>query len=125
MTLKSLAAAALLGLASAGAQAALPDPTTQITQSGYSTVYLGVDAETATVPSNPATAGGKPTLSRAYVMRIDLRAPGVSVETTGHSGPLMTTAETISQFAPAPACALRSTRTSSRPAAPPRPSRRR
>ncbi|WP_186177177.1 phosphodiester glycosidase family protein [Burkholderia gladioli] len=99
MPLKSLAAAALLGLASAGAQAALPDPTTQITQSGYSTVYLGVDAETATVPSNPATAGGKPTLSRAYVMRIDLRAPGVSVETTGHSGPLMTTAETISQFA--------------------------
>ncbi|PRE17847.1 hypothetical protein C6P72_22945 [Burkholderia gladioli] len=99
MALKSLAAAALLGLASAGAQAALPDPTTQITQSGYSTVYLGVDAETATVPSNPATAGGKPTLSRAYVMRIDLRAPGVSVETTGHSGPLMTTAETISQFA--------------------------
>jgi exopolysaccharide biosynthesis protein len=32
-------------------------------------------------------------------MRIDLRAPGVSVETTGQSGPLMTTSETISQFA--------------------------
>jgi Phosphodiester glycosidase len=97
--LKALAAAAVIGLASASVQAEVPDPTTQITQSGYSPVYVGVDAETATVPSNPATTGGKPTVSRAYVMRIDLRAPGVSVETTGQSGPLMTTSETISQFA--------------------------
>ena len=54
-TLKALAAAAIIGLASASVQADVPDPTTQITQSGYSPVYLGVDAETATVPSNPAT----------------------------------------------------------------------
>src|ERR1700748_61698 len=98
-TLKAFAVAALIGFASASVQADVPDPTTQITQSGYSPVYVGVDAEMATVPSNPATTGGKPTVSRAYVMRIDLRAPGVSVETTGHSGPLMTTSETISQFA--------------------------
>jgi len=93
------AAAAVIALASPSAQAGLPDPTTQITQSGYTPLYIGVDTETATVPSNPATAGGKPTISRAYVMRVDLRAPGVSVETTAHSGPLMTTSETISQFA--------------------------
>src|ERR1700754_2160859 len=98
-TLKALAAAAIIGLASASVQADVPDPTTQITQSGYSPVYVGVDAETATVPSNPATTGGKPTISRAYVMRIDLLAPGVSLETTQQSGPLNTTAETISQFA--------------------------
>jgi hypothetical protein len=98
-TLKALAATAIIGLASASAQAQVPAPTTQITQSGYSPVYLGVDTESATVPSNPAASGGTPTISRAYVMRIDLRAPGVSLETTGHSGPLMTTSETISQFA--------------------------
>lgn len=97
--LKTLAAVALFGLASVGAHADVPNPLTDITQSGYSPLYLGVDAETATVPSNPATAGGPATVSRAYVTRIDLWAPGVSVETTGHSGPLMTTAETISQFA--------------------------
>ncbi|HEY4298170.1 MAG TPA: phosphodiester glycosidase family protein [Paraburkholderia sp.] len=101
-SLKAIAAVAAIGVAcanSANAQTDVPDPTTQITQSGYSPVYLGVDTETATVPSNPATTGGKPTISRATVMRIDLRAPGVSVETTSHSGPLMTTSETISQFA--------------------------
>ena len=48
-------------------------------------VYLGVDAETATVPSNPATAGGAPTVSRAYVMRIDLCAPGVSRRNDRHT----------------------------------------
>jgi hypothetical protein len=97
--LKAIAAAALFSLASIGAHADLQNPTTQITQSGYQSLYLGVDSESATVPSNPATAGGAPTVSRAYVMRIDLWAPGVSLEVTGHSGPLMTTAETISQFA--------------------------
>lgn len=73
--------------------------TSGITQSGYSPLYIGVDAETATVPSNPATAGGPATISHAYVTRIDLRAPGVALTTTEHSGPLQTTAETISQFA--------------------------
>jgi len=71
----------------------------ELTQSGFSPLYLGVDSEVATVPSNPATAGGAPTVSRAYVVRVDLWAPGVSLITTEHSGPLNTTAETISQFA--------------------------
>lgn len=103
--LKTLAAAALLSLASLGAQAqtqtgtSIPNPATEVTLSGYSPLYVGVDTETATVPSNPATAGGAATVSRAYVMRIDLFAPGVSLETSGHSGSLNTTAETITQFA--------------------------
>lgn len=70
-----------------------------IMQSGYSPLYLGVDTETATVPSNPTTPGGAPTISHAYIMRVDLKAPGVSLTTTEHSGPLNTVSETISQFA--------------------------
>jgi exopolysaccharide biosynthesis protein len=93
MRLKMLAAASVFSLACAAAHA------DGVTQSGYSPLYLGVDAETATVPSNPATAGGAQTTSRAYIMRVDLWAPGVSLTTTEHSGPLNTTAETISQFA--------------------------
>jgi hypothetical protein len=106
LRLKTFAAAALVSLASLGAQAQStasastpPNPTAVITQSGYSAIYLGVDAETATVPSNPTTAGGPPTISRAYITRVDLLAPGISLVTTQHSGPLNTTAETISQFA--------------------------
>jgi exopolysaccharide biosynthesis protein len=86
---------AISALSIAGTQA-LAD---EVTQSGFSPLYLGVDTETATVPSNPTTTGGPATVSRAYVMRIDLSAPGVSLTTTEHSGPLNTTAETISQFA--------------------------
>ena len=86
------------GLACAQAMAA--DTTqTDIAQSGFSPLYFGVDTETATVPSNPLTAGGPATVSRAYVTRIDLKAPGVSLTTTQQSGPLNTTSETISQFA--------------------------
>jgi exopolysaccharide biosynthesis protein len=70
----------------------------EITQSGFSPLYLGVDYETATVPSNP-TATGTPTTSRAYVTRIDLKAPGVAFIATPHSGSLDTTSETTSQFA--------------------------
>jgi exopolysaccharide biosynthesis protein len=70
----------------------------EITQSGFSPLYVGVDYETATVPSNP-TASGTPTRSRAYIARIDLRAPGVAFIATPHSGPLHTTSETTSQFA--------------------------
>ncbi|MDQ7981608.1 phosphodiester glycosidase family protein [Paraburkholderia sp. SARCC-3016] len=107
-SLKTIVVATTFGLASLCALAQsdaakkgfrIPDPTREITQSGYSPIYVGVDAETGTVPSNPATAGGPPTISRAYVMRVDLLAPGVSLETTQHSGPLNTTAETIAQFA--------------------------
>jgi exopolysaccharide biosynthesis protein len=76
----------------------LPANAADITQSGFSPLYLGIDYETATVPSNP-TAAGVPTASRAYVARIDLKAPGIAFITTPHSGVLNTTAETISQFA--------------------------
>jgi hypothetical protein len=76
----------------------LPANAADITQSGFSPLYLGVDFETATVPSN-ATAASTPTTSRAYVARIDLKAPGIAFITTPHSGVLNTTAETISQFA--------------------------
>jgi exopolysaccharide biosynthesis protein len=69
-----------------------------ITQSGFSPVYAGVDYETATIPTDP-TASGAPTTSRAYIMRIDLEAPGIALIATSHSGPLNTTSETISQFA--------------------------
>jgi exopolysaccharide biosynthesis protein len=71
----------------------------QVTQSGFSPLYVGVEYETATVPSNPATTGGTPTTSRAYIARVDLKAPGVALQTTSHSGPLNTVSETISQFA--------------------------
>src|SRR5262249_35764278 len=67
-------------------------------QSGFSPLYIGVDYETATVPSNP-TATGAPTTSRAYIARIDLKAEGIRFITTPHSGPLDTISETTSQFA--------------------------
>ncbi len=93
-------AAALLVSFSAHAQTASPNQAApQVTQSGFSPLYVGVDYETASVPSNPTTSGGAPTTSRAYITRVDLRAPGIALLTTGHSGPLDTTSETISQFA--------------------------
>jgi hypothetical protein len=58
-----------------------------VMQSGYSPLYLGVDTEEATVPSNPATPGGSPTVSHAYIMRVDLHAPGVALTTTEKEGP--------------------------------------
>ena len=80
------------------ASVALNANAADITQSGFSPLYLGVDFETATVPSNP-TAAGAPTTSKAYIARIDLKAPGVGFIATPHSGSLQTTSETISQFA--------------------------
>ena len=77
---------------------ALPAGAANITQSGFSPLYLGVDFETATIPTNP-DASGNPTTSRAYIARIDLRAPGISFVTTPQSGTLNTTSETIATFA--------------------------
>ena len=88
----TLAAAALV------ATFALPAGAADITQSGFSPLYVGVDFETATIPTNP-DASGNPTTSRAYIARIDLRAPGISFITTAQSGTLNTTSETISTFA--------------------------
>ena len=76
----------------------LPAGAANITQSGFSPLYFGVDFETATIPTNP-DATGKPSTSRAYIARIDLRAPGISFITTAQSGTLNTTSETISTFA--------------------------
>jgi exopolysaccharide biosynthesis protein len=89
----ALLSVAVFGLIGAHAHAA------GITQSGFSPLYLGVDTETATVPSDPLVAGGPPTISHAYIMRVDLRAPGITLTATEHSGPLNTMAETITQFA--------------------------
>ena len=88
----SLLTAALAATFSLSAEAA------DITQSGFSPLYVGVDFETATVPTNP-DASGKPTTTRAYIARIDLKAPGVAFVTTPQSGTLNTTSETISTFA--------------------------
>ena len=97
----TVAAAVLVSFAAHAQTAGAPSDQAapQVTQSGFSPLYLGVDYETATVPSNPATTGGAPTSSRAYIARVDLRAPGVALLTTSHSGSLNTTSETISQFA--------------------------
>jgi len=80
------------------ASVALTANAADITQSGFSPLYTGVDFETATVPSNP-TAAGAATTSKAYITRIDLKAPGIAFMATPHSGTLQTTSETISQFA--------------------------
>jgi hypothetical protein len=88
----------------------------EITQSGFSPLYVGVDYETAIVPTNP-TASGAPTTSRAYITRIDLRAPGIALIATPHSGPLNTTSEPSLNSPRTRASRLRSMPTSSRPAA--------
>lgn len=88
---KTFIAVLLIGLVSqAGAE--------EMTQSGFSPLYIGVDHATATVPSNPTTTGA-PRASRAYIVRIDLRAPGIAFTATPQSGPLETTSETTAQFA--------------------------
>jgi len=91
-----ISAIMFLGLA---LQAQADDSTSAIKQSGFSPLYLGVDQETATIPSNPTTTGGPATISHAYIMRIDLKAPGIAFVTTAHSGSLETVSETTSQFA--------------------------
>ena len=67
-----------------------PANAAEITQSGFSPIYLGVEFETATLPTNPDSSGN-PTTSRAYIARIDLKAPGISFLTTPQSGTLNTT----------------------------------
>lgn len=70
----------------------------EVALSGFSPLYIGVDHATATVPSNPSDTGA-PRTSRAYIVRVNLRAPGVAFTATPQSGPLETTSETTSQFA--------------------------
>lgn len=77
---------------------------TTVQQSGFSPVYLGIDYETATIKAGTPTA---PTTSRAYVMRVNLKAPGIAFITTPRDkafgpptpGGLATISETTSQFA--------------------------
>src|SRR5215472_10567439 len=88
---RTLAAAVVVALAG-------PAGAAEINQSGFSPLYVGVDFETATIPSNP-TSTGTPTTSRAYIARIDLLAPGIGLVAAPHSGPLNTVSQTTSQFA--------------------------
>jgi exopolysaccharide biosynthesis protein len=96
-----IAAALVLGLA-AHAQ-------TTVQQSGFSPLYVGIDYEAAVIqgaPSSPPVTAG-PAVSRAYVMRIDLKAPGIALITTPRDsafGPPVVggnavVSEPISQFA--------------------------
>lgn len=94
MILRQLLAVLVVGLAAVQARA-----DDGVTQSGYSPLYLGVDMATATVPSNPLTPDGAPTVSRASIIRVDLWTPGIALTGTERSGTLETTAETVSQFA--------------------------
>ena len=65
--------AALLGLT------ALTDAQAQtVTQSGYTAIFQGISEETATI-SGSSVGGGTAT---AYVMKINLDAPGVSFTTS-------------------------------------------
>jgi exopolysaccharide biosynthesis protein len=89
--LKLIASALAIGLI-------LDAKAAEITQSGFSALYQGIDYETATIPTNP-TASGAPTTSRAYITRVDLKASGIVLIATPHSGPLDTISETTSQFA--------------------------
>jgi hypothetical protein len=59
-TLNACTLAAAVVVALAGAAGA-----DEISQSGFSPLYVGVDFETATIPSN-RTSTGTPTTSRAY-----------------------------------------------------------
>jgi exopolysaccharide biosynthesis protein len=91
-----IASALLLALAAHGQ--------TAVKQSGFSPLYVGIEYETATITAGPSTG---PTISRAYVMRVDLKAPGISFITTPRDnsfgpptpGGLATVSETTSQFA--------------------------
>jgi exopolysaccharide biosynthesis protein len=77
---------------------------TNVQQSGFSPLYVGIEYETATIKAGPSSG---PTTSRANVMRVNLKAPGISFLTTPRNnafgqptrGGLATVSETISQFA--------------------------
>lgn len=86
-----VAATVLLGLCMQAGAA-------EVAISGFSPLYIGVDHATATVPSNPSDAGA-PRTSRAYIVRVDLKSPGIAFTATPQSGTLETTSETTSQFA--------------------------
>jgi exopolysaccharide biosynthesis protein len=90
-TLKCIVATLLVGLC-------MQAPAAEVALSGFSPLYVGVDHATAIVPSNPSSTGA-PLTSRAYIVRVNLRAPGIAFTATPQSGPLETTSETTSQFA--------------------------
>ena len=75
-----LAAAAMLVTVEARAAS-------DVTQSGFTPAFLGVDTETAGVAA-----------SHANIVRIDLTAPGIRFRTTPLSGTLQTTAQPLTQF---------------------------
>jgi exopolysaccharide biosynthesis protein len=87
-----------IAVASLLVSVSVPAGAAEIAQSGFSPLYVGVDTETATVPSNP-TSAGLATTSRAYIVRIDLSARGIGFIATPQSGSLNTTSEPTSLFA--------------------------
>lgn len=62
-----------------------------VTLSPYKPVFQGVSEATLTVPGKHASVG--------YVLRVDLRAPGISFVTTQHAGAKETISETTKDFA--------------------------
>lgn len=57
----------------------------------YTALFQGIDYATADIEGGSGH-------SEAFVMRIDLNAPGIGFYTTPHSGPLETMSQTTSQF---------------------------
>ena len=57
----------------------------------YTSLFQGIDYTTADIEGSSGH-------SEAFVMRIDLNAPGIGFYTTAHSGPLETMSQTTSQF---------------------------
>ena len=58
--------------------------------SRWTPLYIGVDQATGSIDG--------PDYSKAYAVRVDLRAPGISFYTTPHQGSLNTVASTTSSF---------------------------
>ncbi len=56
----------------------------------YQPAFIGIDQTTATIDGRDASV--------AYVVRVDLKAPGIRFYSTPHTGSLQTTASTDSQF---------------------------
>jgi exopolysaccharide biosynthesis protein len=85
LNLKSAVAALLAISALSEAQA------TTFTVGSYDPLFQGIDETTATIQGGSG-------VSQAYVVRINLNAPGVGFNTTPHSGTLETTSQTTSQY---------------------------
>lgn len=68
----------------------LPSLAQNVQVSRWTPLYIGVDQATGSIDG--------PDYSKAYAVRVDLRAPGISFYTTPHQGSLNTVASTTSSF---------------------------